>query len=42
VVALLHKSEAKTPGADDIIKAGDHIVVIVQQERIKDLLKLTV
>jgi trk system potassium uptake protein TrkA len=41
-VALLHKSEAKTPGADDIIEAGDHIVVIVQQERIKDLLKLTV
>ena len=42
VVALLHKSEAKTPGADDIIEAGAHIVVIVQQERIKDLLKLTV
>ncbi len=41
-VALLHKSEAKTPGADDIIEARDHIVVIVQQERIKDLLKLTV
>lgn len=41
-VALLHKSEAKTPGADDVIEAGDHIVVIVHQERIKDLLKLTV
>jgi len=42
VVALLHKSEAKTPGADDVIEVGDHIVVIVQQDRIKNLLKLTV
>ncbi len=42
IVALLHRSEAKTPGANDVIEAGDHIVVTVQKDTIKDLLALTV
>ena len=42
IVALLHRFEAKTPGADDVIEAGDHIVVTVQKDTIKDLLALTV
>ncbi len=40
VVALLHKFQAKVPGAEDQILAGDRVVVITRQENIKDLLKL--
>lgn len=42
VVALLHRFQAKTPGANDIIEADDHIVAIVQKDKMKDLLALTV
>lgn len=40
VAALLHKFQAKVPGADDRILAGDRVVVITREENIKDLLKL--
>lgn len=42
IVALLHRFEAKTPGADDVITSGDHIVVTVQKDTLKDVLALTV
>lgn len=42
IVALLHRFQAKTPGANDVISAGDHIVVTVQKDTLKDLLALTV
>jgi trk system potassium uptake protein TrkA len=40
VAALLHKFEAKVPGPDDRILAGDRVVVITREENIKDLLSL--
>jgi trk system potassium uptake protein TrkA len=40
LVALLHKFQAKVPGADDRILAGDRVVVITREENINDLLKL--
>ena len=42
VVALLHRFQAKTPVANDIIEADDHIVAIVQKDKLKELLALTV
>ena len=42
VVALLHRFQAKTPGADDRIEADDHIVAIIQKDKLKELLSLTV
>jgi trk system potassium uptake protein len=40
VVALLHKSEAKVPGASDIMAGGDRLVVIIRQDQIPELLKV--
>jgi len=40
IVALLHKFHVKVPGASDKILAGDRVVVITQEEKIKALLKL--
>ena len=40
IVALLHKFQAKVPGAEDTILAGDHVVVITRDENIKDLLRI--
>jgi len=39
-VALLHKFKAKVPAADDVILAGDRVVVIVNAEQEKALLKV--
>lgn len=39
-VALIQKSVAKVPGADDVIAGGDRLVVIVRQEQLPELLKL--
>ncbi len=41
IVALLHKFEARTPGANDKIEPGDHLVAIVKQDAISELLSLT-
>jgi trk system potassium uptake protein len=41
IVVLLHKFEARTPGAGDVMFAGDRLVAVVRQEVIPDLLKLT-
>jgi trk system potassium uptake protein len=38
-VALLHKFKAKVPGADDMILAGDRVVVIVHADQEKALLE---
>ncbi|MGF1449407.1 MAG: Trk system potassium transporter TrkA [Opitutales bacterium] len=40
VVALLHKYQAKVPGADDTILPGDRAVIIVQEEQLQTLLDL--
>lgn len=40
IVALLHKFQAKLPGANDKILAGDRVVVITQDDKINALLKL--
>ena len=40
VVALLHEHQARVPGAEDQILAGDRVVVITRDENIKDLLRL--
>jgi trk system potassium uptake protein len=40
VVGLLHRSEAKVPGANDVIAGGDRLVVIVRQDQIPELLQL--
>ncbi|MEX0324793.1 MAG: Trk system potassium transporter TrkA [Puniceicoccaceae bacterium] len=40
LVALLHKFQAKVPGAEDTILAGDRVVVITREENLKDLLQL--
>lgn len=40
VVALLHKFQAKVPGPDDRILAGDRVVVITRDENVRDLLRL--
>ena len=37
IVALLHKFQAKVPGADDIILGGDRIVLISQEGNTKEL-----
>jgi trk system potassium uptake protein TrkA len=39
LVALLHKYKAKVPGADDMILAGDRVVVIVNNDQEKALLE---
>ena len=40
IVALLHKFQAKVPGAQDKILAGDRVVVITREDKIKALLNL--
>lgn len=40
IVALLHKFQARVPGAEDIILPGDRLVVVVQEQQIKPLLQL--
>lgn len=40
VVALLHKFDAKVPGAEDTILGGDRVVVITREENIEDVLHL--
>lgn len=40
IVALLHKFQAKVPGADDKILAGDRVVVISREDKLNDLTKL--
>ncbi|MGF1484568.1 MAG: Trk system potassium transporter TrkA [Opitutales bacterium] len=40
VVALLHKYQAKVPGADDTVLPGDRAVVIVQEDQLSNLLAL--
>ncbi|MEO0796547.1 MAG: Trk system potassium transporter TrkA [Verrucomicrobiota bacterium] len=40
IVVLLHKFQAKVPGADDKILSGDRLVVVVREDREHELLKL--
>lgn len=40
LVVLLHKFQAKVPGADDVILPGDRLVAIVREDSLKPLLKL--
>jgi len=40
IVVLLHKFQAKVPGADDKILPGDRLVVVVREDREQELLKL--
>lgn len=40
VVVLMHKFQAKLPAADDVILAGDRLVVIVREDRIKAITDL--
>ncbi|MEM9227111.1 MAG: Trk system potassium transporter TrkA, partial [Verrucomicrobiota bacterium] len=40
IVVLLHKFQAKVPGADDVILPGDRLVIIVREDSLKPLLKL--
>ena len=37
-VALLHKFKAKVPAADDVILAGDRVVLIVSEDQKKDVI----
>lgn len=39
IVALLHKFNAKVPGAEDSILAGDRLVIILQEDNAKSILK---
>lgn len=39
-VALLHRSEATVPGANDVINGGDRLVVIIKQDQIPELMTL--
>lgn len=40
VIALLHKFEAKVPGPDDKILAGDRVVVITHEEQKKKVVRI--
>ncbi len=40
IVVLLHKFQAKVPGADDVILPGDRLVIIVREDSLKPLIKL--
>lgn len=42
IVALLHKYQAKVPGADDVLLAGDRVVAVVREDQVKELLKVLV
>ena len=42
IVALLHKFQAKVPGAEDILIAGDRVVAVVKEDRAKDLIAMLV
>lgn len=40
VVALLHRSDATVPGADDVINGHDRLVLIIKQDQIPEVMKL--
>lgn len=40
VVALIHRSQATVPGAEDVISGGDRLVVIIKQDQVPVLMKL--
>jgi trk system potassium uptake protein TrkA len=40
IVALLHKQEARVPGAGDCIEPGDRIVAIVEKDKVDPLVRL--
>lgn len=40
VVGLLHQTETKVPGANDVINGGDRLVVIVQRDLIPEVLNI--
>ncbi|MDP0494843.1 MAG: Trk system potassium transporter TrkA [Verrucomicrobiota bacterium JB024] len=40
IVVLLHKFQAKMPGADDVILPGDRLVAIVRENSLQPLLKM--
>lgn len=40
VVVLMHKFQAKLPSADDVILPGDRLVVIVREDRLKEITNL--
>ncbi len=40
IVVLLHKFQAKMPGAEDVILPGDRLVAIVREDSLKPLLKM--
>jgi len=40
IVVLLHKFQAKVPGAEDKILPGDRVVVVVREDREKEIIKL--
>lgn len=39
-VGLLHKFNAKVPGADDKILSGDHVVVLTREDQVENIVKL--
>jgi trk system potassium uptake protein TrkA len=39
LVALLHKFQVKVPGADDMILAGDRIIVITKEQEIQQVIR---
>ena len=40
IVALMYKSDAKVPGADDTIEAGARVVAIIHKENTRELVKM--
>lgn len=40
IVALLHKYQAKVPGAEDTLLAGDRVVTVVREDKEKALLQI--
>jgi trk system potassium uptake protein TrkA len=40
VLALQHKGDARTPGPDDVLHAGDRIVCLLQPELLNDIVRL--
>jgi len=40
IAALLHKYQAKVPGAEDVLLAGDRVVAVVREDQAKALLKM--
>lgn len=40
VLALQHKGDARTPGPDDVMQAGDRIACLVQPKLLKEVVRL--